>query len=432
MNDYVTAERRGRESLRRFLLDLDAKETNELEPRTIAEVLELYLAVNAHPRNEGGLAPSTYARYESVVGRHMLAKPRARGHGAFAPPTAWALAFSAVPAARFNGPQASRAWREQMQREGVPMPTRHAAWRVLSAALSWAVASQLVIEIETNGCKLAAEPRGTKRRSLRAGGTGYAPRGRRRGSLVPSWALSPQAVEAIRTEMLKRTSGRDQILAQRDAMIVSLQYGLCMRNQELWGMRWSSLEGEFAWVLEVLSNGRLDEWGKTAHSTQRRTAIPTILQEDLAEWREALNAAGHPPPERSTSSSPATSQATSTAPATRAAAPATSAKTKPAPGANASSPLPSSRPPSSPSSSRSSALPPTRCAAAASPCACAPRIHRPSPASAAPACGCSQTTTPTRSRTFAATDHARLTRSGAQHEPNKQSMTHTSSHPPSA
>jgi hypothetical protein len=60
------------------------------------------------------------------------------------------------------------------------------------------------------------------------------------------------------------------------------------------GLRWSSLQGNFAWVLEVLSNGRLDEWGKTARSTQRRTAVPTILQEDLAEWREALNAVGHP------------------------------------------------------------------------------------------------------------------------------------------
>jgi hypothetical protein len=43
MDDYITAERRGRESLRRFLLDLDAKEANEREERSIGEVLELYL-----------------------------------------------------------------------------------------------------------------------------------------------------------------------------------------------------------------------------------------------------------------------------------------------------------------------------------------------------------------------------------------------------
>jgi hypothetical protein len=31
MDDYITAERRGRDSLRRFLLDLDAKEANAIE-----------------------------------------------------------------------------------------------------------------------------------------------------------------------------------------------------------------------------------------------------------------------------------------------------------------------------------------------------------------------------------------------------------------
>jgi integrase len=94
--------------------------------------------------------------------------------------------------------------------------------------------------------------------------------------------------------MLARTAGRKAILARRDAMIVSLQYGLCARNQEVWGLRWSSLKDGFAWVLEVLSQGRLDEWGKTEHSTQRRTTIPSLLQEDLAEWRSALQAIGHP------------------------------------------------------------------------------------------------------------------------------------------
>lgn len=94
--------------------------------------------------------------------------------------------------------------------------------------------------------------------------------------------------------MLAREQGRKAVLARRDAMIVSLQYGLCARNQEVWGMRWSSLKDGFAWVLEVLSNGRLDEWGKTAHATQRGTVIPPLLQEDLAQWRHALQDLGHP------------------------------------------------------------------------------------------------------------------------------------------
>jgi|GEM_PF-6469860 len=105
MEDYITAERRGRESLRRFLLDLDAKDASDLEARTIGEVLRLYLEVNAHPRNEGGLAPSTFERYEQIAGRHMLDQPRTRGNGALAPPTAWGLALAPVPAVRFNGPR---------------------------------------------------------------------------------------------------------------------------------------------------------------------------------------------------------------------------------------------------------------------------------------------------------------------------------------
>jgi integrase len=294
MDGYITAERRGRDSLRRFLLDLDAKEANEAEARSIGDVLELYLSVNAHPRNEGGLAPSTYERYESTVNRHLLGKPRRKPQGGSLPPTRYALAVASVPAVRFNEPQAPRAWREQMMREGVPKPTRQHAWRVLSAALSWAAASHLVPEIQINGCSLATEPRGNKRRSLRSGGTGYAPTGRRRGLAVPRWALSPQAVEAIRAQMLQRVHGRRKILAQRDAMVVSLQYGLGARNQEVWGLRWASLAGEFAWVLEVLSSGQLDDWGKTEHSTQRRTAMPSILREDLGEWRDALRRSGHP------------------------------------------------------------------------------------------------------------------------------------------
>jgi hypothetical protein len=45
-------------------------------------------------------------------------------------------------------------------------------------------------------------------------------------------------------------------------------------------------------VTEVISYGRLEHWGKTAMSTRRRTAIPSILHEDLQQWRQALLAAG--------------------------------------------------------------------------------------------------------------------------------------------
>jgi hypothetical protein len=76
-------------------------------------------------------------------------------------------------------------------------------------------------------------------------------------------------------------------------MIVSLQYGLAARNQEVWGLRWISVTGAFAWVTDVLTNGRLEEWGKTELSTGRRILLPSLLQDDLAEWRLALRARGH-------------------------------------------------------------------------------------------------------------------------------------------
>lgn len=54
--EFITAERRGGESLRRFLLDLDAKEANEREAcRTIGEVIQLYFAFNV-PETADGLA----------------------------------------------------------------------------------------------------------------------------------------------------------------------------------------------------------------------------------------------------------------------------------------------------------------------------------------------------------------------------------------
>jgi hypothetical protein len=293
MSDYITAERRGRDSLRRFLLDLDAKEANQAEGRTIAQILELFLELDAHPRNQEGVAPSTYALYESVANCHLLGKPRHQpGSRRKLPPADYAVAIAKTPASCFNEPQTPRAWREQMREASVPRPTRLRAWRVLSSALSWAARSPSVPEIHTNGCKLAKEPVVSRRRSVRRGGTGYAPAARPRP--LPSWALSPQAVEAIRAYMLLGVGRREAILAHRDATIVSLQYGLATRNQEVWGLRWLSLDAEFAWVTEVLSCGQLEQWGKTEHSTQRRTAIPGILREDLEHWREILTESGRP------------------------------------------------------------------------------------------------------------------------------------------
>ena len=171
-------------------------------------------------------------------------------------------------------------------------------------------------------------------------------------------------------------------------------------------------------MLEVLSNGRLDEWGKTEHSTQRRTVIPSLLEEDLAKWRKTLEDSGHPAgaldfiipgdlasPEHGTRD-PRTgachfSENQARAWGERFFTPAVE-KAAEQPGFFAIL----------------GAIP-TRCAAAASPCACAPRTHKPSPASAAPAYAHSAPTTPTQSKTSAATDHAQPIPSGAPHAQSK-------------
>jgi integrase len=181
-----------------------------------------------------------------------------------------------------------------MRAAGQPQTRIKDAWKVLSAVLSWAAGSHEIPEIQTNGCILATERTTTRRRSIRSGATGRGSRERKRGTQIPSWALSPQAVEAIRLQMLARVRLRDPILAERDAIAVSLQYGLAARPQEVWGIRWTSITETFADIVEVISWGELDQYGKTEHSTDRRTAVPGILWEDLTHWRAALRAWGHP------------------------------------------------------------------------------------------------------------------------------------------
>lgn len=295
MRDYSVAEGRGVDSLRRFLLDLDAQEANAVGGRTLGEVIELYFALDADPDLEGGLTPATFASYRAAANCHLLGhqihnqKHQPIGRASYA---VW---LAAQPAAEFNQPHAPRRLRAEMRQAGLPQTRGKDAWKVLSAVLSWAAGSHHVPEIQTNGCILANERTTNRRRSIRSVSSGRGSSARRRsGALTPSWALSPQAVEAIRKQMLARAHARDEILAARDAIIVSLQYGLSARPQEIWGIRWMSITKFFAYIVEVISWGQLDQFGKTEHSTERRTAVAGLLWEDLIAWRAALRAWGHP------------------------------------------------------------------------------------------------------------------------------------------
>jgi hypothetical protein len=296
---YVAAERLGNDSLRRFLLDLDAAEADaENAGRTAGQLLQAYFAAIA-PWQVGGVAKTTFYSYKAIANRHLLGKAGMTPKGGTTPPLKHAVDLAKRPAADFNTPAAPRAWRTAMERAHVPGPTRARAWKVLSSALTWAAEAEAVPEIETNGCILATARRGAQRRSERRGGTGEGAgrslqRQRRRGSAVRAWALSPKAVELVRVQLLRRTQQRDPLLPLRDALITSLQYGLCLRDQEIYALRFRCFEThdpDLVAVEEVLTWDQLDE-GKTSGSA-RDAYCPSLLREEVGRWKLALRKAGH-------------------------------------------------------------------------------------------------------------------------------------------
>jgi hypothetical protein len=294
VRDYTDAAVRGKESLRRFLLDLDAKEANAAhEGRTLAEVVQLWFALNADPKNQSGLAPATFDSYQHIAYRYILGRERHTPKGAVLPAHSFAVELAKTPVTAFNEPAVPRAWRESMEQAHVPAPTRTRAWLVLSSALTWSASSPRVSEVQTNGCLLASEHVGSTRRSARRGGTGQAasPTSRRPSSgSHANWALSPMAVELIRQRLLARVIDRNPVLALRDATIVSVQYGLACRDQEVYGLRWGDVTEQYVELSEVLSWGTLDDM-KTRNSA-RRTYFPSLLWEDLETWRATLRAYG--------------------------------------------------------------------------------------------------------------------------------------------
>ena len=181
-----------------------------------------------------------------------------------------------------------------MRRAGVNPPTEAKAWKVLSSALSWAVEEDSW-PLSVNGCLTCSA--GAASPSFASCGDGCqsaAPTGKRRNDLA-SWALSPLAVERIRLVMLERVQQRPPLLALRDATAVSVQYGLAMRNQEIWALSLGDVVGRRATVREVLSYGALDA-GKTEGATgpSRRPPIDAVLADDVTVWRTALAAHGYP------------------------------------------------------------------------------------------------------------------------------------------
>ena len=301
--EFVAAERRNR--LRDFLLGSDAPEVQP-DVTPIGELILEWLATDAHPESIGGLARSTWDTYRSVASRHIMGNPVERFMKktggiviveAPIPPLGQkgGYAIGQLPVVDFGSADILKRWVQGMRAAGVSRSTETKAWTVMSSALSWAVEDD-AWPLSTNGCLTMQRRRGMRRASRRAG-TGAVRRGspgKRRDDL-PSWALSPLAVERIRLVMLERLEQRSRILALRDATAVSVQYGLGMRNQEIWALSLGDVAGRRATVREVLSYGALDA-GKTEGATgrARRPPIDALLADDLAAWKAALAAAGYP------------------------------------------------------------------------------------------------------------------------------------------
>jgi integrase len=301
--EYIDADRHN--LLRDFLLGSDAPEVRP-DATPIAELILDWLASDAHPESAGGLARQTWDTYRSIASRHIIGnavlrlmkktnemveispaiKPLGQKGG---------YAIGHLPAIDFESADILKQWVKGMRAAGVSRATEAKAWTVISSALSWAVEDDSW-SLSVNGCLTMQRRRGMRRASRRAG-TGAVRQvatGRRRGDL-PSWALSPLAVERIRLVMLERLEQRSQLLALRDATVVSVQYGLAMRNQEVWALSIGDLAGRRAVVREVLSYGELDD-GKTEGATgpSRRPPIDGLLADDVAAFTAALASHGYP------------------------------------------------------------------------------------------------------------------------------------------
>lgn len=293
MSGYRAAERHGVESLRRFLLDLDAREANVAEGRVLGDVIELYFSLDADPKLDGGLAEQTFRGYRTTANCHLLGRTVRNHKRQPVGRHPYAVWVSNQPASKFNEPDAPRELRERMRQAGQPQTKVKETWKVLSAILSWAAGSYDVPEIHTNGCLMANERAVNRRRSVRARGCGGAQRDKRKTGKVPSWALAPRAIEAIRHEMLN-SSLCTELVARRNAIVVSLQYGYALRNQEVFALRFADIREDFAEVMEVLTWGGLSEFGKTPKSTERRCETPPLVWADVCEWRAFLRAHGYP------------------------------------------------------------------------------------------------------------------------------------------
>lgn len=229
--------------------------------------------------------------------------------------------------------------------------------------------------------------------------------------------------------MLLRMRQRDPLLGHRDATIVSLHYGLAARSQEVWALRWGSILDSWALVTEVLSDGRVEEWGKTENST-RRTPLPSLLIEDLAQWRTQLEGRGRP-----TRDIDFIIPGDLTGPSNGVREPDTGARHFSEDQAKSwrrrsFAPAVQAAADEHPELARILGATPYALRRGGIRYACASRTHKRSRGSAAPVCKCSTSTTPSPSRIYGASRHVQPMSSGGRLVPPFSEITPTDKQPP--
>src|SRR4051794_5852215 len=228
------------------------------------------------------LATATAITYVQVYNKHI--RPLA-GH--------W-------PVERFELPGPVTELLGEMAAAGVGQPTRDRARKVLSSAFGWGVETG---RMKANGVRSL---RRNRRRSRRLPAAEARPAGQRESAARrKAWAISPEAFAALHRGALdRRTPGRPLWMPFRDAITVSMLYGLGLRPQELFGATFREVGPRRFRVAQVLTQdkgpagsvkpvGRIIAAAKTADGV-RTMAMRSWLFDELLEWRARLDLAGQP------------------------------------------------------------------------------------------------------------------------------------------
>jgi integrase len=274
---YRKLEQARSEGRMRAFLDEDAGLSVE-HTETLHDFMVDWFRLDAGPE----LATATAISYLHVYNKHL--RPLA-GHR---------------PLEQFELPGPVTEVLGQMAAAGVGQATRDNARKVLSSAFGWGVEMG---RMRANG---ARSVRRNRRRSRRLSAGEARAVGHHEGAARrKAWAISPEAFAALHSGAIdRRTPGRPLWMPARDAIAVSILYGLGLRPQELFGATFRQVSrGRFR-VAQVLTKGmgasgsakpvgRIIPAAKTAEGVRTMT-MRAWLHDELRGWRACLVGVGLP------------------------------------------------------------------------------------------------------------------------------------------